>query len=70
MDRIDPIHLFHPLRRFDIEVDDYRLIVAAHQHAFERCVAGTIDLLMRHVGMTLTPSMRQSRCGESVIIAP
>src|ERR1043166_6034823 len=36
VDRVDPADLFRFLRRLDVEVDDDRLVVAAHQHAFER----------------------------------
>src|SRR5215469_7796084 len=38
MDRIDPANLFRPLDRLDVEIDDDRLVVAAHQYALERLV--------------------------------
>src|SRR5262245_3734186 len=49
MDRVDPWHLLRLLDRLDVEVDHHGLIVAAHQHAFERLVRAGIDLLMRHI---------------------
>src|SRR5262245_45873330 len=48
VDRIDPRHLLGLLHRLDVEVDDDRLVVAAHQHAFERLVRAGVDLLVRH----------------------
>src|ERR1041385_177515 len=50
MDGVDPPHLFRLFDRLDIEIDDNRLVVAAHQHAFQGLLAGSVDLLMRHIG--------------------
>src|SRR5581483_8787984 len=36
VDRIDPAHRLGLLDRVDLEIDHHRLVVAAHQHAFER----------------------------------
>src|SRR5215468_8606989 len=49
MDRVDPGHLFRLFDRLDVEIDHHGLVVAAHQHAFERLVRAGIDLLVRHV---------------------
>ena len=49
VDRVDPGDVFRLLDRFDVEIDHDRLVVAAHQHAFERLVLARVDLLMRHV---------------------
>src|SRR5215472_12388058 len=49
VDWIDPANLFRPLDRLDVEIDDDRLVVAAHQYAFERLVGRGIDLLVRHI---------------------
>jgi hypothetical protein len=38
VDRIDPIDALGLLHRLDIEIDHHRLVVAAHQYAFQRLV--------------------------------
>jgi len=50
VDRVDPEHLFVALDRLDVEIDDDRLVVAAHQHAFKGLFGGRVDLLVRHIG--------------------
>ncbi len=50
VDRIDPGDRFRLLHRLDVEIDHHRLVVGAHQNAFERRVGGGVDLLMRHIG--------------------
>src|SRR5271170_890000 len=49
MYRIDPQYGLGLLDRLDVEIDRYRLAVAAHQHAFQNLVRAGVDLLMRHV---------------------
>ena len=36
MRRVDPVDLFRLLDRLDVDVDRHRLVVGAHQHAFQR----------------------------------
>src|SRR5215469_3601868 len=50
VDRVDPAHLLRPLDRLDVEIDNDRLIVAAHQYAFECLVGRRVDLLVWHIG--------------------
>jgi hypothetical protein len=50
VDRIDPDDPFGAFDRFDVEVDDDRLVVTANQHAFERLVGRRVDLLVRQKG--------------------
>src|SRR5258707_385628 len=45
VDRVDPAHFFGFFHRFDVEVDDDRLVVAAYQHAFQGLVGRRVDLL-------------------------
>src|ERR687891_1374989 len=47
--RVDP-DLLGRLGGLDLEIDHHRLLVAAHQHAFERLVGARVDLLVRHEG--------------------
>src|SRR5215212_127155 len=48
VNRIDPGNLLRLLHRLYVEIDDHGLVVAAHQHAFQRLVAAGVDFLMRH----------------------
>src|ERR1051325_1993727 len=50
VDWVYPANLFWFFDRLDLEVDDDRLVVAAHQHAFEGFIARGVDLLVRHIG--------------------
>src|SRR5690606_4268175 len=50
VNRVDPGDLLRLLDRFDVEIDDDRLVVAPYQYAFQRLVAGRVDLLVRHIG--------------------
>src|SRR5205814_2338747 len=50
VDRVQPAHLFRLFDRLDVEVDDDCLVITAHQHAFQRLIARSVDLLMRHIG--------------------
>ena len=50
VDRVDPGDILRLLDRLDVEIDDHRLVVAAHHDALERLVAGGVDLLVRDVG--------------------
>jgi len=49
VDRINPADLFWPLDRLDVEIDDNRLVVAAHQDAFERLLGRSVNLLVWHI---------------------
>ena len=64
MDRVDPINLFEPLSGIDIQVDHHGFVVAAHQHAFERCIAEGIDLLVRNVRRHENEVAGFRLCGE------
>src|SRR5690606_18622832 len=44
VNRVDPGDLLRLLDRFDVEIDDDRLVVAPYQYAFQRLVAGRVDL--------------------------
>ena len=47
---VNPIDLFGPLDRVDVRnVHDDRLIIRAHDDAFERLVTVRVNLLVRHV---------------------
>src|SRR5215218_7906581 len=47
---LDPANLFRLFDRLDLEVDYDRLVVAAHQHAFEGFITRRVALLVRHIG--------------------
>src|SRR5689334_3636120 len=47
VDGVDPVHRLGPFDRLDVEIDDHRFLVAAHEHAFERFARTRIDFLMR-----------------------
>lgn len=49
MDWVLPEDLFRLFDRFDIQIDDDRLLPGADKHAFQRFVAACIDLLVRHI---------------------
>src|SRR5207302_1527760 len=70
MDRVDPRHVLGLLDRLDVEVDDDRLVVAAHQHAFERLVRARIDLLMRHEGWHIDEIAGPGLGHEFEVLAP
>ncbi len=70
MDRVDPRHFGRLLDRLDVEVDHDRLVVAAHQHAFEDLVLTRIDLLVRHVRRHVDEIAGAGLGGELEPLAP
>src|SRR5262249_6252707 len=70
VDRVDPRNVLSLLGRLDVEVDDDGLVVAAHQHAFERLVRARVDLLVRYVGRHEDEVTRAGLGGEFEPIAP
>src|SRR5262249_15205499 len=70
VDRVDPRNVLRLLGRLNVEVDDDGLVVAAHQHAFERLVRARVDLLVRHVRRHEDEVTRAGLGGEFEPIAP
>ena len=50
MDRVFPENLFRFFDRFDVEINDNRLLAGADENTFQRFVPAGIDFLMRHIG--------------------
>src|SRR6185295_6468170 len=49
VNRVDPIHRFRLLDGRDVEVDDNRFIVTAHQYALQMFGRARVDLLVWNV---------------------
>jgi len=49
VDRVDPVDGFRFFNRVDIEVDDHRFVIAAHQHALKRSFRVGINFLVRDI---------------------
>src|SRR6266851_1498606 len=70
VDRIDPVDGLRLLDRGDVEIDDDRFLVAAHEDAFERLRGAGVDLLMRHVRRHVDEIARSRLGDEFKPIAP
>lgn len=71
MCRIDPLHSFGHLHRFDIgQVDSNGLIITSHQNTLQRLVLISIDLLMRYVRRHKDEISRPSFSSELQFLAP
>src|SRR6266851_2764278 len=70
VDRIDPVDGLRLLDRGDVEIDDDRFLVAAHEDAFERLRGAGVDLLMRHVRRHVDEIARSRLGDEFEPIAP
>ena len=64
MSGIDPTDFFRFFYRGDIDVDDDRFLIAAHDHAQERLVSIGIDLLVWHKGRNVNKIARTSLGNE------
>src|SRR5579859_3708002 len=70
VDRVDPAHFLRPFDGLDVEIDDDRIVVAAHQHAFERLVGRGVDLLVRHIGRDIDEVARARLGDKFEMLAP
>src|SRR5258708_3102122 len=70
VDRIDPVDGLRLLDRGDVEIDDDRFLVAAHEDAFERLRGAGVDLLRRHVRRHVDEIARPRLGDEVEPIAP
>src|SRR5918999_2557683 len=50
MSRIDPVNFFRLLHGRYVQIDNDRLLIAAHDYARKRFIGCRVDLLMRHIG--------------------
>ena len=67
MNWIDPKSFLRRLDRGYIQVNDDRLLVAAHDHAGERLIRVGVDFLVRHVGRHKNKISR-ARLGDKVTV--
>ena len=70
MDRIDPGDRFRLLDHGDVQVDDHRLLIAPHQHAFQRLVGAGVDFLVRDEGRDVDEVAGSRLGGEFQRVAP
>ena len=67
---VHPNNFLGRLDGWDVEVDDYRFLSAANQHALERLTRAGVDLLMRHVRRNIDEVACVCLGGELEVLAP
>src|ERR1700730_14050379 len=67
---VDPRDGLGLLHGFNVEVDNNCLLVAAHNHAFQRLLRQRIYFLMRHVGRNINEVARPGLRGVFQMFAP
>ena len=70
MESVDPVYLLQRLRRLNVEVDNYRLLIITHDDAGEWFVLTRIDLLMGHERWHIDEVTRASFGNEFETLSP
>src|SRR5471032_790633 len=70
MNRLNPEHFLGLLHCIDVQIHHHRLVVAAHEYAFQRFVGERVDFLMRHVRRHEDEITRSGFSGKFQMIAP
>src|SRR5215831_3913478 len=70
MDRVPPQDLLGRLDRFDVEINDDRLLAGTHQNAFEHLVAAGVDFLVRYIRRHVDKIARARLGGKFQLLAP